>query len=438
MSYTAIVARAHTRPHPNADRLQLATVAGNQVVVGKDVQDGTLGVFFPTDGALSHEMIVFNNLYNKAACIKLGIGENDRYGFFDANRRVRAQSFRGEKSDGFWIELISLDWAGGDVASLREGDTFTELNGHVVCEKYVNPKTLRQMHFNLLKPRKQSRVFPEHDDTKQYRFLADVIPDDAIIYITEKLHGTSGRYGLVYDDIDLPWWKRQVNRVYPVFPTRAWRYLNGSRRVILEKRADVSTDFYGTQHFRYDVIDGVTLHKGEVLYFEIVGDVAPGMNPIMATQQVKGLKEDKLKEIQAQYGDVMRYTYGCPEGEHRMYVYKIALVNEDGISVEQPWSYVVRRCRELGLNTVPHVVTVPWIENESGNSSWRKVLQSYVDLLLEGPSLLDARHIREGVVLRIESPTQGISHLKAKSWTFGVLEGFWKEADTAVDTEEVS
>ena len=36
----ALVCTAHVRPHPNADRLKLADVAGYQVVVGDDTSDG--------------------------------------------------------------------------------------------------------------------------------------------------------------------------------------------------------------------------------------------------------------------------------------------------------------------------------------------------------------------------------------------------------------
>jgi len=41
MSYTAIITPLRRiRPHSNADRLQLATVTGEQVVVGLDAKEG--------------------------------------------------------------------------------------------------------------------------------------------------------------------------------------------------------------------------------------------------------------------------------------------------------------------------------------------------------------------------------------------------------------
>lgn len=60
-----------------------------------------------------------------------------------------------------------------------------------------------------------------------------------------------------------------------------------------------------------------------------------------------------------------------------------------------------------------------------------------VEELTDGPSVLDPTHIREGIVLRVES-NQGIEHIKNKSWWFGVLEGYIKSDDSYIDLEESS
>lgn len=49
----AIITTVKVRPHPNADRVQLADAGGYQVVVGLDVRDGDLGVLFPPDSQVS-------------------------------------------------------------------------------------------------------------------------------------------------------------------------------------------------------------------------------------------------------------------------------------------------------------------------------------------------------------------------------------------------
>ena len=420
-AYTAIISKVKVRPHPNADKLQLGTVLGNQVVVGLDTKDGELGIFFPTDGQLSHEFCVGNGLYTKSARDRLQLPPSDSVGFFDHNRRVRAQKFRGERSDGFFMPLNSLLWTGVDPVKLKEGDTLVEWGGYGICQKYYTPATLRAIGAKSLK-RRDAKCFPKHDDTKQFRFVAEDIPQDSIIWITEKLHGTSGRYGLVWDQLPQVWWEKLLR----FQPKSGWVYLNGSKNVILEK-ADSRNSFYGTDEFRYNVVKGLTLHKGEVLYFEIVGwvfDTVPIMPPHDTTQT-------KLEEIQSKYGERIHYTYGCPPGTHRMYVYKIVQVNEDGVARELPWTQVVKRCGELGVAYVP-ILGGPIIHDGDVGR-----LREIVERFTEGASILDHSQIREGIVVRAES-VQGIAYVKNKSHSFGVMEGYIKEDPTFVDPEDIA
>jgi hypothetical protein len=464
MSYCAIVTRLVTRPHPNADRLQLATCHGNQVVVGLDTSNGALGLFFPTDGQLSHEYCLANNLYTLSARVKLGLPPNAparchtcqgtgelqdavgvkpcpqcagtgalvSYGFIDARRRVRAQRFRGERSDGLWLPLDSLQWA-GDWGALAEGNTLTEFAGQAICEKYYTPATLKALGNAATRQVRDLKTFPKHLDTKQFRFFVGDIPEGAVLYLTEKLHGTSGRTGLVWDD-DIPrtglaglvnrLTRRWLGREY-LAPTAAYRLLNGSRNVVLERTT--GQGFYGTNDFRFQAMEGVSLHKGEVLYFELVGWVN-ATTPIMPPHDVT---TTGLKDIRAQYGNTIAYTYGCPPGVCRPYVYRITQNNPDGICTELSWPQVKARCQQLGLSHVPEL-TAPLVY--SGHAEY---LQKLVESVTSGPSTLNAQQIREGVVLRVEC-TLGTGFLKNKAFEFGVLEGFWKEQDEGVDLEEAS
>jgi RNA ligase-like protein len=427
MSYAAIVSRVHTRPHPNADRLKLGLCVGNQVIVGLDTQDEELGVYFPSDGQLSEQFCLAHNLYSESARLKLGLPITDvSFGFFSERRRVRAQSFRGQKSDGFWMPLTCLQFTGGDIGGLREGDTLDTFNGVPICNKYFTPATVRAQG-KVGRKQRENMCFPKHDVTKQFKHVSELIPKDAVYYITEKLHGTSGRYGLVLDYVQLPVWKRLVNKVYPVFPEREYAYLNGSKNVILEKTT--GPGYYGTNEFRYKAIEGVTLYSGEILYFEIVGYVNE-TTPIMPPHPVK----DEVKSLRKQYGDTINYTYGCQPGQCDIYVYKIVRMNEDGVGIDLSWPQVVGRCRELGLKTVPLLASAigsPELDPEG------KALREAIDRETEGPSVVDKSHIREGCVLRVESP-EGITYVKNKSWVFKFLEGIIKDADDYIDIEEVS
>jgi len=438
MSYTAIITVAHVRPHPNADKLQLATCLGNQVVVGLDTKEGDLGIFFPTDGQLSHEYCVANNLYTLSAQAKLGLTPAPA-GYLSDKRRVRAQRFRGERSDGLWLPLSSLSWTGVSTDSLKEGDSFTEFGGYGIALKYYTPATLRAMRGGTPRTRKENPCFPKHEDTKQFRFFADSVPEDSVIYITEKLHGTSGRYGYVLDETPLSSWKKFLNTNLfhrGFFKEKSeYTYLNGSRNVTLGSSKDSNGGFYGTNNFRHEVTAGLSLHKGEIIFFEIVGWVNDG-TPIMPPHDVT---KTGLKDIQKTYGDKIEYIYGQPVGTRKIYVYAIKNVNEDGILVELSWQAMVGRCNQLGLSHVPLL----WGPTTLGHLAHihscdgREALRRQVELLTDGPSILSTAQIREGVVVRVESK-DGVSQLKQKQFAFGVLEGFWKEQEEAIDLEEIS
>ena len=444
-SYCAIVTPLqNVRPHQNADRLKLANCLGNQLIVGLDQKDGDIGIFFPTDGQLSNTFVEANNLYTVSARKELGLPEGPT-GFFDTRRRVRAQRFRGERSDGFWLPLSSLDFVGAAAKALKVGDTFTELGGYEICCKYYTPRQLKVMNQQANKPRKELRTFPKHDVTIQFRFVADSIPEDSIVYITEKLHGTSGRFGHVLDYETLPKWKQFLNtRLFKrsFFEQKpVWQHLNGSKNVVLE-RSDARNSWYGTDEFRYRATEKLTLHKGEVIYFEIVGFVGGEKSdtPIMQTQMVP----KELPEIAKQYGTMMLYKYGCPVGESRIYVYKIAHLNEDGVATELSWPQLVQRCGELGVAHVP-LLAGPLTQYElerhitelTGEVKFHVRLRRIVEGLTDGPSTLDPGHIREGVVVRTESRA-GFTHLKNKAHVFGVMEGYLSVDDSFVDPEAAS
>jgi hypothetical protein len=181
------------------------------------------------------------------------------------------------------------------------------------------------------------------------------------------------------------------------------------------------------------------LHKGEVLYFEIAGWVN-AETPIMAPQGYGGSSEfDRAlqKEYQGPARDgkglfQMLYSYGCAQGERRMFVYRITRLNEDGVETELPWPLVMQRCKELGLQTVPQLAP-PMLYN--GDVA---ALRATVEALTDGASTLDPRHIREGVVVRVETPDGRTAYYKNKSFAFGLLEGYLKTDDTAVDREEAA
>lgn len=424
MSYYAIVCKVTAVfPIEGADRIQRALVLGTSVVVSKATQVGDLGVFFPCDGQLSPEFAKANDLVGKYENGKKVSG-----GFFSENRRVKAQKFKGIKSEGFFCELSLFNFTGE--VKLKEGDKFDSLNGIPICNKYVTPETIKAQNRQQKKRVKfiETMCFKEHFDTAQLRFYANQIPAGALCHMTVKLHGTSQRSGNVLVKYNLPWWKNVINKIRPeTFKTRDYRDMIGTRRTILNERGECSfykDDFRSNVHKKYFA---GKLRKGEMVYYEVVGFTTTGA-PIMSVHPTKDLKEKSIEKL---YGPEMKYSYGLPDGECDAYVYRITNVNEDGHTVDLSWSQVKARCTELGVKYVPEA-EAPFFHDGDGI----KLLER-ADKYLNVPSKIDPRHIEEGVCIRIEHGYD-INIYKHKSYYFLVLEGVRKEDDSYVDTEEAA
>ena len=366
MSYNAIVAPIHVRPHPNADKLMIGTVMGYNVIVGKDTVDGQLGVFFPTDGALSHEYVHHNNGYRS------GKGENAdpaKSGFFEESRRVKHINLRGARGEGYWAPLDTLAWTGADLTKLKQGDQFTHLNDKLVCGKYYTKATRAAMKTQKSSIRKlEIPMFKKHFDTTNLRHAIYNIPQGARIIITEKLHGTSGRTGHVQVPRKLNWYQQILNDLYTIFTgwkasTAEWMHVSGTRNVILDPKQTQENGYYSGSTFRSQVHRTMSLRKGETLYYEIVGYDGlrddGSSRTIMGSHSVSEKSKDEVdKIIYDRFGPKIDYTYGCTYGQFDVYVYRITHTNEDAEVVELSWDQVVARCKELGFKPVPWIATI--------------------------------------------------------------------------------
>jgi len=426
LTYNAYVTRIrNVRKHPNADRLLLGECFGNQVVVGLDTLEEQLGIYFPTDGCLSTGYLEANNLIGK---IDPETGEKTG-GFFDEKGRVRTQKFRKEKSDGYFAPLESLTYTGVDLNSLAEGTRFTSINNFPICKKYVTKETRgRSIQQKKRKYKAEYPLFHEHIDTEQLAYNLDKIPANEQIIITEKVHGTSQRssYTLVTKK------NRFYNLINGIFKREilkkkeSWEYVCGTRRVII---TDSFRGYFGEgdKEFRERCHNLFVnkLHKGETIYYEIVGWVDIGQ---LISKECDN-KKLQDKEFIKKYGKTTRFTYGCSEGECDVYVYRITHTNVDGIEIDLSWNEVVNRCQQLGVKHVPMLYKTIFLEHEIKN------LISALDMTISIPSTIDPSHIMEGIVLRIDGSKWKV--YKHKSFEFKVIEGIIKDIGT-IDIEESS
>lgn len=398
------------RAHSNADRLMVATFFGNDTIVSLDTQVGDLGIYFPTDGKLGEE-------YTKVNKLTRGMG-----GYLDDNKRhVTSIRLRGEKSDGLYMPISSLE-SFTKVDNLKEGDTIATINGILICEKYV-PKgrsTNNTPKASKSKKRERKEAFPffeRHVDTAQLAYNTRSFKEGDICYITLKLHGTSQRTAHTVKKTK----PNTLQRLFKVKSKNAWEYISGTRRVALDS---YEGGYYGGNQFRekwHKSFEG-KLHKGEEVYYEVVGYVQEDQL-IMPDADNKLTKD---KEFIKLYGDKTRFSYGCGNGENDIYVYRMTMTNEDGHAVEYPTELVKLRCEQMGVKFVP--ILDKFIFTTADD------LMERVDGFVDGADPIGKSHVREGVVVRIENKEK-FTAFKQKNFSFKVLEGIIKESDV-LDMEE--
>ena len=451
MAYTAFITRLkNVRPHPNADRLQIGECFGNTVIVSLEYEDNQLGVYFPSDGQLSLEFATVNNLVRKKDENGNNIG-----GYMDPDKRnVTAIKLRGEKSDGLFLPLISLETF-GDIATLNEGDRIDNFNGHEICCKYVPRRNVRHGRMSNGNRTRKKKVdvaplFTEHADTEQLAYNLGAFKSGDEIEITLKMHGTSQRTA------HLPVFKG-YNRTFldKLFrregtPIYDWGYVSGTRRTVLD---NFEGGYYGSNEFReaHSKFFEGKLWKGEEVYYEVVG-FTHTCAPIMASCDNKKLND---KDFIKQYGKETVFSYGCnPMGARRewrhdeiegyyvqwisepqsdIYVYRMTMTNEDGDVVEYTPDFMRYRCEQMGVKTVPVMWkgVIPTVSPSYAGEWIKDVAEEYYD----GPDPIGKTHVREGVVVRILNRPKFCAY-KHKNWSFKALEGIVKVEAEAPDMEE--
>jgi len=439
MTYAGYVTRiTAVRKHPNADRLAIGECFGNTVVVGLDTIDGQLGLYFPSDGRLMPEFLKANDLIARENPDGSHAG-----GFFNKEGRVKAQKFRKVKSDGFFCPLTFLAYTGateGDLVSL-EGKAFTAINGFLVCEKFITEKTRTAMARDkkYREPAIKYPYFFEHRDTEQLEYNINEIPDGAVLTITEKVHGTSQRTAYTLEVTQPAGIKGAINNLLKrqVFkPSTTYNYICGSRHVVIKDFSKYQGFQKGKERTAREMHHNRfvgKLHKGEAVYYEIVGYFDKD-SPIMSECNNKKVMSDK--QFTKKYGDKTIFHYGCPCGESDIFVYRMSLITEEGVEIDYDYSTMVRRCNEIGVRAVPLVTTVVYRGcGEPLIDTLKEFLNGEEDKPDSVSSLITQSHIMEGVVVRVNA-TKWKAY-KLKSWAFKIIEQGFKDSGE-VDVEESS
>ncbi|MDB4311948.1 hypothetical protein N9937_00820 [bacterium] len=435
--HKAIVARiAKVEAIQGADRIQVAYVLGEAVIVQKTAQVGDIGVFFQPDLQLSEEFCHENNLFRKSERNK----DTTQKGFFENNRRVRAQPFLKVKSEGFFCPLNHLVYTGTAESEWSEGTSFDEVGGHKICQKFISEKTKNAMAQATGKKKLkavETPLFARHVDTEQFKYYVGSIPKGAVLSFHDKLHGTSARYSntLVKKSYDsLTFWQKAMFHIRGGYPSQleSWEYVAGTRRVVLFEGQEQKEGFNGPEQWRFDWLEVLKpyLDKGLTVYGEIVG-YANG-SPIMGTHNTAPLKD---KAFTKKYGETFTYSYGCHEGQNKFVVYRITQALNDGTILEYTPSQVIKWARDRGLEHTTRVhEDIVYDGHYENLIDLVEELTERTDVLCEDRT--DPSHISEGIIIRVDGEKLQPKFYKNKSYAFKVCEGIYKE--TNVDVEDAS
>lgn len=163
-------------PHNNADSLEIVNIKGWQVVVQKgQFVSGDLGVYFPPDSLLTEEL-----------ANRLGVWK------YTSKGKVKGIRLRGEPSYGLLIPITELPEIDKMNKPLFIGDDVAEILG---VTKWEPPPDFRAGDMETPHP-----LFQKYTDIESYGNFPDVFNDDEFVVLTEKIHGTNSRVGLVENE----------------------------------------------------------------------------------------------------------------------------------------------------------------------------------------------------------------------------------------------
>ncbi len=383
------------------DNLVGAPLFGFTALIPKDYDLTKLYILFTAESQLSERYCHENNLFDRPELNK----DKDKKGYINSKRRVRAVKLKGNISSAFLMPIESLSYTGLDISTLNEGDTINYIDDEELCKKYIirfqRTPGSGQPKQRQLKSRQlfNSKLFPEHIDTSHWARNSNKVDDDTFIYVTQKLHGTSFR--LAHQKvIDFPKWLIKLyNKGYgnwkivkfleKQFRKTSYQLIAGSRTVVKMRDTDQS-GFYSTDIWN-QALDrvGHLIPKNWVIYGELIGWA--GQSAIQKN-----------------------YTYNCTPGTFDMYIYRVAVVNEDGLSVDLSFDPMNKWCRDNGLKTCPEM----W-RGRKGDFRY----EDYMDTRFTENSfqqcitLSNKDTVDEGVVIRIDDGLTP-SLYKAKSQKF--------------------
>lgn len=325
-------------PHPNADRLELATVRGWQCVIPKgQFQVGDLVVYIPIDSILPDELEA--KIFGPDSKVKLN------------KSRVKTIKLRGAISQGLVVkpETVGLS-SDANWFNVSIGLNVTKKLG---ITKYEPPAKELPNGMNVKKQKRlENPNFHKYGGIENFKNYPDLFEEGEQVSVTEKIHGTNFRAGYVPCVANTIW--RRVLKFFGRLPE--YEFVYGSNNVQLHQKGErggfYSFTVYGEAVEKYKLRE--LLKPSEVVYGEIYG---------------AGIQKG--------------YTYGCGPEERKLVIFDLKRSGEF-VSSEELSAF----CRERELPQPPELYRGPFNKN------------TILALTLGDSVLASAQKVREGVVVK--------------------------------------
>lgn len=233
--------------HPNADRLEIATVKGWNVIIQKgQYKIGDRVVFIPPDSIMPQHLI-----------------EEFDLSYMKKGEKVRTVKLRGVISQGLVLPALKT-WPVGKEVSAIMGIT-----------KWMPPEPKYNPGTPQTSKKKINPLLDKYTDIENIKNYDDIFEVGEFIVITEKLHGCNARYGNLEIQVlpDAPildrikaWYKKKILK-------QTHEFVYGSHNVQItsnnKRNSFYGTDVWGDIAERYDF--ALILPKNYIFYGEIVG-----------------------------------------------------------------------------------------------------------------------------------------------------------------------
>jgi tRNA-binding EMAP/Myf-like protein len=352
--------------HPNADRLELAQIDGWQCVIQKAAyKPGDMAVYIPIDSVLPSQ--IEEKLFGADAKIKL------------SKSRVRTIKIRGAISQGMLASCSDLG------VPEVEGYDCTAMLG---ISKYEPPEPPANMRSgaNSVSKKKKNPNFKEYGGLDNFKHHNTLFQNGEPVVITEKIHGTNFRCGLV--PVEVNTLEKKVKKFFGLLDP--YEFVYGSNKVQLQDKSPLSAPWY------IKALMWVRRHVGGNVFKQYTGFYeSRGVGNVYAEAVEKYDLRNKFAPGEVVYGEIYgdgiqkHYSYGCQPGEHKFVVFDLM---RNGEYIDH--AELILWCKEKGLDIVPVLYEGPYNEAVSKE-------------LTKGNSVMvPSQKVREGVVIRSEKETK--------------------------------